>query len=250
MSTHSPIIRRIARPAALSLALLSLGSAGLLITTTPAAHAQRAAYKPSSATDALASLTAYLGPRATNRIISMKAEEGRPEPLYWEIVLLEPSAPRGRRILRAGGGQVFYDRTPIGIPGSAGLTPILNIGKFKLDSGRAFRIAEKEAVKNRIAFNHANYTLQATSPESAPVWTVTLVDDLGDTVGKVDISSQGGRVLNAVWNPAKVRQPVGRGESGPPPGPPAAAPGEEGGNMQRVGRSIDRGFNRLRKVFD
>lgn len=227
---------------------------GLALTCLhgPTALAQRSAYKPSSAMDALSSLSTYLGPRSTARVVTMKAEEGRPEPLYWEIILLEPSASTARRVLRAGGGQVFYDRVPMGLPGNRGLTPVLNISKIKLDSGKAFKVAEREASRNRIAFNHANYELLASDPESAPVWTITLVDDRGDTVGKVDVASNSGNILRSVWNPNKVQPPGGKpGQQGPAGQPQPQQPQpQESGSLERVGRSIDRSFNKLRKAFD
>jgi hypothetical protein len=249
-----------------------LAAAALLLGSATGVQAQRSAYKPSSSTDALESVAAYLGPRTTSRIVSMQAEEGRPEPLYWEIVLLEPSASTGRRVLRAGGGQVFYDKVPLGLPGNRGLTPVLNIPKMKLDSGRAFKVAEKLAARNRIAFNHANYELLATAPDAPPVWIVSLVDDVGDTVGKVDINSSTGNVLRDVWNPAKILPPDGaprRSDAANQPGPPtkgrpggqgsgSGRPGQgpppqqqgEGGTLEGVGRSLDRGIGRLKRIFD
>ncbi len=238
-------------PAALAIAVTVLSAAPV--------QAQRSAYKPSSAMDALTSLSTYLGPRSTARIVTMTAEEGRPEPLYWEITLLEPTATSGRRVLRAGGGQVFYDKTPLGLPGNRGLTPVVNIGKLKLDSGRAFKTAEGEAAKNRIAFNHANYDLRATDPDSPPVWIVTLVDELGDTVGKVDVSAGNGAILRSVWDPNKILPPgvkPGQKEgNGPGPQPQGGAPTQppattDTGSLEKVGRSIDHSFKKLRKAFD
>lgn len=226
--------------------------AGLALTLLiPTVSAQRVAYKATSATQALASVRAYLGVQGESRIISMTAEEGRPQPLYWEFTLLEPAAQRGRRILRAGGGQVFYDRTPGGLPGSRGMTPVLELRRLKVDSERVFKIAEGEARKNRISFNHANYELRSLRPDTAPLWTVTMVDDRGDVVGKVDVDSASARILRSVWNPAKVdpaataNQRPGQPQQGPPPGA-----GQDQGGLERAGRALDRQFNKLRRAFD
>jgi hypothetical protein len=186
-----------------------------------------------TAQQALAILDNY-APGATSSIISMTGDDGRVQPPFWEVVLLDPRSTSGKRVIRIADGRVYYDQTPSALLGGPQPRPTLAIQRFHINSDRAFAIANAEAQKAQAQFNHIDYELYPGSPENMPLWMLTLVDSRDRIVGKVHINAGSGLVLDSRWNQELIAIQNGQ------------VPPDGGGQpLEKVGRSVDNAVDRV-----
>lgn len=119
---------------------------------------------------------------------------GESQPQSWKFLSLDPSARGGIREVVVSRGEVESIRTPLrGTSEIAGRTP-LDRSRLKVDSDRAFQIANQEATRARIAFHWVDYTLRAED-SSEPVWKLRLFDRMGIPVATVHLSAESGAIV-------------------------------------------------------
>jgi hypothetical protein len=159
--------------------------------------AQDTAYK------ALRTIGAQRGEKALNQVISISGQSGRPQPVDWRITLDDPTAHGGVRELDIVSGQISSERTPAR-PSQARSRPI-DLTKLNLDSDGAFHSAEREASRNQVGFDSANYQLAADSVTGQPVWTVEVFDYEQRAVGTVRIAAGNGTLVSSGnWVPQRA----------------------------------------------
>lgn len=156
-------------------------------------------YKTISAQGAIDQIRGEFGASSMNWIVEMKATGGQPQPLQWEVVALDPTAPGLLRRFVSYFGAVLDDgpegRRYPGDPPS-GFFGVTNLG---VDSVAAFTIAEAEARKARVGFDSCDYHLQAREFSNETIWRLELVDGAHRMVGSIFISGTNGAVLRTVW---------------------------------------------------
>jgi hypothetical protein len=74
-----------------------------------------------------------------------------------------------------------------------------SLARIKVDSGQAFRIADKEAGLAHVGFDTLDFRLRTREFTEDAVWTIKLRNADDEIVGNVDISASTAKILRAVW---------------------------------------------------
>ena len=157
----------------------------------------------------LAINTAQKVVRPPAALVEVIGERGEPRPSEWKVIYSDPGARGGVKEVVTSGDVIVSERTPLrGYPGVAGARPI-NLARFKIDSDRAFDIANRQAANRRIGFNWLDYTLRTNNVTGAPMWILRLYDNMGAQVGSMQISAEDGSIIAPLRpSSAVVRQDV------------------------------------------
>ncbi len=144
-----------------------------------------------------------------SRMLELRGSFGQPQPGSWRIVVRDPQEPSRTRAFRVTSGSVSTELAPT--EGFNPATTLLDTKKIKLDSSRAFAIANAEAKKARISFDSVDYVLRCRDRSTEALYFMDLFDYRKSRVGTLSISAESGRVLWRKWTP-----PTGTGGGKPP----------------------------------
>ncbi|HEY5742162.1 MAG TPA: hypothetical protein VIS99_06440 [Terrimicrobiaceae bacterium] len=146
--------------------------------------------------------TAYLALKAAQKdtdssasLLEVTGERGEPQPQEWKVVLRDPEARGGVREIVASGDVVVSRRTPLRGYSDLSSQSTIVLTRLNLDSDRAFQIANKQAVAQKLGFSWVDYTLRANAVGGSPMWVLRLYDKMGTQVGVTQISAENGSVI-------------------------------------------------------
>lgn len=149
------------------------------------------------------------------QLVGISGERGSPQPQEWKFYYLDPSARGGVRELTVANREVTSNRTPLRGFSDLGSRTAINLSSLKIDSDRAFQIAEAQAVQRRIAFHWIDFSLKVAA-DGYPRWTLLLLDSMGVPLGSLEVSAETGAVVSPLniqtLSPTTTtapRQPVG-----------------------------------------
>jgi len=138
---------------------------------------------------------------ANGKIVEVQGERADPSPSEWQILLSDPSARGGVRLVTVANGVITSERTPLqGFPNVSEM-PAIQTSDVSVDVSSVFESVQQQAEAGRMAFHWLDYALRVDSATGEPVWTVRLYDELGSLVGTVGIAGQGGSVVQALQTP-------------------------------------------------
>ncbi|GAB4166830.1 MAG: hypothetical protein Fur0032_04510 [Terrimicrobiaceae bacterium] len=127
-------------------------------------------------------------------LVEVSAERGSPQPQEWVFEYRDTTARGGTTEVGVDRGEVSWRRTPLrGHSGSA-LRPPIVTADWNIDSDKAFEIANREAVRNRLSFHWIDYRLEAQDGRG-PIWSLRLLDRMGVAVASVLIDARDGTVV-------------------------------------------------------
>jgi len=208
-----------------------------------------------TAYEALRSLGQAKGEGILNQVVEVSGKEGSPQPTAWTVVTADPQARGGVRVYGIRDGRVESEHTPTS-QGNTEPAP-MDFNQLNLDSPGAFKVAEQEAVRNRVGFDRVEYLLHAGGRSASPIWVITLEDATGAPSATVEVAAnngeiasfrtRGGRqeqyvqedrqILEEERVPADDRQDYRSDDSG-------SREGGFFGSMERFGRRVGRHFQR------
>lgn len=149
------------------------------------------------------------------QLVGLTGERGSPQPQVWKFFYLDPSARGGVREITVTNREVTSNRTPLRGFTELGTRAAINLGSLKIDSDRAFQIAEAQAVQRRIAFHWVDFSLRVAA-DGHPRWTLVLLDNMGAPLGSMEVSAETGAVVSPLniqtlspTTTTSPRQPVG-----------------------------------------
>ena len=213
-----------------------------------AASAQDTAY------NALRVVGRSQGRDALNRVLELRGRAGSPQPAVWKITLDEPRARGGVREIEVQRGKIISERTPASAR-TAG-SP-MNFSQLNLDSDGAFTVANQEAQKTAVPFDHVDYLLRSGSGGGAPVWHLELSDSKLGPSGSIDIAADTGNILGKeIARPGARRADDDRAylddrRTAPPP--PPRSDERSGRGYSQSGepfRGVGDFFNRIGRRFE
>ncbi|MCE9611977.1 MAG: hypothetical protein K8R23_17400 [Chthoniobacter sp.] len=182
-----------------------------------------AAWADETAYTALRVVGRSQGKDAINHVLELRGRGGAPQPAVWKVTLDEPRARGGVRELDVQRGKVIAERTPAAarVSGSP-----MNFNQLNLDSDGAFTVANQEAQKSSVPFDHVDYLLRSGTGGGAPVWQIELSDSKLGRAGSIDIAADTGTVLRSDLRPPSARpsgaeRPYSDRRTSPPPPPPS-----------------------------
>lgn len=137
-------------------------------------------------------------------LAEVTGKRGEPQPQQWTFLFLDQAARGGVREVVVDGNAIVSQRTPL--RGYAGLTAQgpLPTDRFKVDSTKAFEVANAEAMKNRLAFHWVDYSLDRDASTGAPAWTLKLYNNMGAPVGTVVVSAENGFLIKPLQTASSV----------------------------------------------
>lgn len=197
---------------------------------------------------ALRTLRSERGELPMQQVVHVEGEYGQSQPAAWKIFLQDPAARGGVRELVIQQGRIASERTPVRGFGWVSDRSPLNFSRLNLDSNGAFKLANQAAIERRLGFNSVNYELASDPASGAPVWDLTLFDNLGKLVGRMQISAESGKVVRALSVDAGSVEPYTFDAPARPRTP--TAPEEDdaryGGVVGRIETIGDRAVDRVR----
>lgn len=147
-----------------------------------------------TAYEALRSLGQARGEDILNQVVEVSGKEGSPQPTAWTVVTADRQARGGVRVYGIREGRVESEHTPTS-QGNAEPVP-MDFNQLNLDSPGAFKVAEQEAVRNRVGFDRVDYVLQAGGRSASPVWVITLEDASGAPAATVEVTANNGEIAS------------------------------------------------------
>jgi hypothetical protein len=210
----------------------------------------------------LAEETAYTALRAVgkqsgadslNRVIEVRGRGGAPSPEIWKVTMADPNSRGGLREIEVQHNKIIGERTSlsrlIGTP--------MNFNQLNLDSDGVFTMANDEARKAGVPFDHIDYSLKGGSRGGAPVWALDLFDGKNGRVATFEIAADSGTFLRRDFQGKRV---AAQGPPPPPPPPddrPIAGEEEQGEPIHSVGdffararAHIEHHFEKRRRQFE
>ncbi len=189
------------------------------------------------------------GKETLNRVLELRGRAGSPQPAVWKITLDEPRARGGVREIEVQRGKIISERTPASSRTAGGP---MNFTQLNLDSDGAFTIANQEAQKTAVPFDHVDYHLRSGTGGGAPVWQLVLSDTKLGPSGSIDIAADTGAILQQnLLRPSGPPPPAGRNlPDAPRDNSYAPPPAYTGGRYSQPGQSfrgVDDFFHRLGK---
>lgn len=196
------------------------------------------------------------GVESLNHIVELRGRGGAPAPDSWRITTEDAAARGGVKEVEMQHGHVVSERTPVGKQvGSP-----MNFTHLNLDSDGVFTIADQEAKKTGVTFDHVDYTLQSGAAKGSPVWRVELSKTGVGRVCTYEIAADTGAVLRTdaggadpALLPPPPAEPLPPGarvdvhderDSDPDDAPPGAYPG------QHLLNHIRRHFEKRSRQFE
>ena len=170
------------------------------------------------------------GQDVLNHVVEVRGHGGSPQPTVWKIVIEDPHARAGVREVEIEHGKIVSERTPT----SHGVGGVMNFNQLNLDSEGAFTVANQEAQKGNVPFDHIEYVLKSGTGGGAPVWQLDLSDGKTGRVGSVEIAADSGAVLHRDFDAHRAGDDHAYVDGGNPPPPPNPPPGD-GGHYSRGG---------------
>jgi hypothetical protein len=227
--------------------LLFLGV--LLCVTASSLHAADTAYS------ALRVYGKKEGEQSLYRVVELRGKAGTPQPTSWKLTIDDPRSRGGVREIEVRGGRIVGERTPVGKDYGAQM----NFNQLNLDSDGAFTVANQEAEKRGVAFDHIDYTLSSGSGGGAPLWTIELFEGRNGRVATLKVAADSGAIVEQNFSGdrrfagdrAYVEDEHRRGPSRPPEyRGEGRDPGEEvGAFLQRIGRHFQKRGKQLSNFF-
>ncbi|MDR3403968.1 MAG: hypothetical protein P4L99_15840 [Chthoniobacter sp.] len=191
------------------------------------------------------------GQEVLNHVVELRGRSGTPQPEVWKIVIDDPRARGGVREVEVQRGKIVGERTPT----SHGVSTPMNFNQLNLDSEGAFTIANQEAEKSSVPFDHVDYVLKAGTGGGVPVWQMDLLDGKSGHVGSIDIAADSGTVLRRNFDARRAGEDdhAYLGDDHRPP-PTYRSPGnsDDSGYSQpgEPFRSVPDFFHRLGRRFE
>ncbi len=152
-----------------------------------------------TAYQAIRTVQAAKGDAILERIVELRGLGGAPQPKVWNVVLDDPLARGGVRVVEVKENKVVGERTPVSGFISGGASSLIRLADLNLDSSGAFTAVEKAAVNQQIGFDRLDYSLRLNEPGGTPVWFVTVYDIEGKEVGSVQIAATEGAIASEQW---------------------------------------------------
>ncbi len=182
-----------------NMTVLSIGSTMRTAALVVSFFVVQSALFADTAYQAIRTVQASTGDAILERVVEVRGQGGAPQPEVWHVVLDDPLARGGVRVMEVKGNKIVGERTPVSGYLSEGASSLIRLDDLNLDSSGAFSVVEKSAVNQRVGFDKVDYSLRLDAPGGTPVWFVTLYDIEGREVGSVQIAAKEGAVLNEQW---------------------------------------------------
>jgi hypothetical protein len=99
-------------------------------------------------------------PYAANAtIVELKGERAEPIPAEWQILLADPSARGGVRLVSVANGVITSESTPLKGYSNVAEMPGIRTAEISVDVPSLFQLVQKQAEEAQVGFHWLDYTL-------------------------------------------------------------------------------------------
>jgi hypothetical protein len=130
------------------------------------------------------------------RIARIEGRGGMPDPDRWYILTQDPAADNGVHEFVVSNGVIIASRSLSQFADSLKPDEILGDEPLGVDTDKLAKLAHDYAAANGAAVAGINYELKKDGPGAAPAWTVSCVDDKGNTVGQLLVTADKGDLVS------------------------------------------------------
>ncbi len=134
------------------------------------------------------------------RIVGMTGFYGQTQPSQWLILTTDAKTGEPRNEYAVEGGKVAGLRKVRKLPQQELPNVVIQVDRLKIDSDKAFDIAEGLAQKASVGYDSVHYQLRCREYNKEPVWTINMLDPSGKSIGIHYISAESGDVLRSSWH--------------------------------------------------
>lgn len=162
--------------------------AGLLWIAATPSQAGLSAYQ------ALERMTALKGPRALEHVIAVRSFDAAPHPSVWIVSRRQASRYLPADLITPAGKlqQGTADLSAYELPLHA---QPLRFSMLNMDSGAAFRIADRAISRHHFSYDWVDYSLFMYPLAGTPAWTLTFYNPKHQRLARVTISATTGAIL-------------------------------------------------------
>jgi len=175
------------------LVFFALASVIVLVIASPT--------KYPGALEALASYDRSSTKASSDIVVGMIGFYGQDQPRQW-LVLAKDARIKGlMHEFVVSDGEVRAQRHFKRLPNQDLPDVPINRADVKIDSTRAFQLAESLAAKANIGFDSIHYQLRCRDLRNEPIWMLNLIDTKQVSVGVHYFSAVTGELLRSEWHP-------------------------------------------------
>jgi hypothetical protein len=146
-----------------------------------------------TAYDALRTVGNQVNRDFVNRVVSVTGVDGNPQPSSWRILIDDPNARGGIRVVEVTDGRITSNRVSSRSVAGTSQGATINPARLNLDSSGAYEVASRTADSSHVPFAFVNYTLR-TNERGDATWVVTLQNQNHRPVGTIYIGANKGTV--------------------------------------------------------
>jgi hypothetical protein len=133
---------------------------------------------------------------ASGKIAIIAAQEGKPIPERWYILVHDPKEENGLHEYVVANGEVVASRSISQFAEELKHDDVIGSEAIKIDSDRAAKIVQHYAVANELPVYTYNYELKKGGKDAAPIWHVTCLSPRGEQIGQIVLTATKGTVLS------------------------------------------------------
>jgi hypothetical protein len=130
------------------------------------------------------------------KIAIIAAQEGKPAPERWYILVHDPKEENGLHEYVVANGEVVASRSLSQFAEEVKHEDVIGSDAIKIDSDRAAKIVQRYAVANELPVYTYNYELKKGGKDAAPIWHVTCLNPRGVQIGQIVLTATKGTVLS------------------------------------------------------
>ena len=133
---------------------------------------------------------------ASGKIAIIAAQEGKPAPERWYILVHDSADENGLHEYVIANGEVVASRSVSQFAEELKTEDVIGADAIKIDSDRAVKVVQHYAAANQLAVEAYNYELKKGGKDAAPIWHVTCLNPKGEQIGQVVLTATKGTVLS------------------------------------------------------
>lgn len=133
-------------------------------------------------------------PKYADGILEVTGQAGAPNPKEWVLQAWNTEDPGTVHKLTVVDDQFVSDVLSVNLFEAERKEINIPLPGLRVDSGAAYRIAEKYATANGKTLGHVNYSLSVRAKRTPAIWTLECFDQKGAHIGKLEILATSGEV--------------------------------------------------------
>ncbi len=130
-------------------------------------------------------------------VVRVTADNAAPDPETWYVMTYKDTMNSPLRSLAISDGEIKRDETSLNPAAYLRSRTPINPDRVKIDSPRAYQIAEAYCIANNKELDSVSFALSQQGKAAVPVWEIWCYDKKEKSLGYLKISATEGSVFTA-----------------------------------------------------